>query len=141
MERTAAARLANMLVSRSTKQAESVQVVLVNGESVELPSVLADVMFRAAELVAQGRQVTVLADEELLSTQDAAEILGVSRQYLVRLIDRGEISAGKVGTHRRLRAYDVEAFKDARDAKRMAALDRLTALSEDLGGYDLGGKP
>jgi excisionase family DNA binding protein len=141
MERTAAARLANMLVSRSTKQADSVQVVLVNGESVELPSVLADVMFRAAELVAEGRHVTVLADEELLSTQDAAEILGVSRQYLVRLIDRGEISSEKVGTHRRLRAYHVEAFKDARDAKRMAALDRLTTLSEDLGGYRLGDKP
>jgi excisionase family DNA binding protein len=141
MERTAAARLANMLVSRSTKQAESIQIVLVNGESVELPSVLADVMFRAARLVAEGRQVTVLADEELLSTQDAAEILGVSRQYLVRLIDRGEISAEKVGTHRRLHANDVEAFKTARDAKRLAALDRLTAISEDLGGHDLDGKP
>ncbi|WP_337269722.1 helix-turn-helix domain-containing protein [Oryzifoliimicrobium ureilyticus] len=128
-----------MLVQRTTKQAESVQIVLVNGESVELPSVLADVMFRAAQLVAEGRHVTVLADEELLSTQDAAEILGVSRQYLVRLIDRGEISAEKVGTHRRLRANDIEAFKIAREAGRNAALDRLTALSEEFGGYDLGG--
>jgi len=141
MERTAAARLANMLVSRSNKQAESVQIVIAGGESVELPSVLADVMFRAAELVAEGRQVAVLADEELLSTQDAAEILGVSRQYLVRLIDRGEIAAEKVGTHRRVRANDIEVFKTARDFKRQAALDRLTALSEDLGGHDLSGKP
>ncbi|WP_239637608.1 excisionase family DNA-binding protein [Ensifer canadensis] len=107
----------------------------------ELPSVLSDVMLRVAQLVAEGRHVTVLADEKLLSTQDAAEILVVSRQYLVRLIDRGEIGAEKVGTHRLLRANDVEAFKTARDAKRLAALDRLTTISEELGGYDLGAKP
>ncbi|WP_283963133.1 excisionase family DNA-binding protein [Sinorhizobium sp. 6-117] len=84
--------------------------------------------------------MTVLPDEEMLSTQAAADILNVSRQYLVRLVDNGELPAEKVGSHRRLRATDVAAFKAARDAKRSSALDRLTSLSEDVGGYELESK-
>lgn len=137
VERKAAARLATILVRKAAMQAGTVQVISPNGEQVELPAALADVMFRAAEIVAEGKHVTVLADEELMSTQDAAELLGVSRQYLVRLIDRGEIPAEMVGTHRRVHAKDIKTFKEARDAARNSALDRLTALSEDLGGYDL----
>ncbi len=92
-------------------------------------------MHRAAELLAEGRPVIVLPDEEMLSTQAAADLLNVSRQYLVRIVDAGELPAVKVGSHRRLRAADVVAFKAVRDAKRRSALDRLTALSEELGGY------
>jgi excisionase family DNA binding protein len=140
LERKAAARVATLMDRKSSEKPGSVQIISPNGEQVELPMALADVMFRAAELLAEGRHVTVFPDEELMSTQDAAEILGVSRQYLVRLIDRGEIAAEMVGTHRRVRAKDIEDFKLVRDAKRNSALDRLTAFSEDLGGYDLGKK-
>ncbi len=141
LERTAAARVASLLLSNATKRRGSVQVMNANGERLELPDVLTDVMYRAAELLAEGRPVTVLPDEEMLSTQAAADILNVSRQYLVRLVDAGEITAEKVGSHRRLRATDVASFKTARDAKRTSALDRLSSLSEDVGGYDLGSKP
>ncbi|MEY9165001.1 excisionase family DNA binding protein [Sinorhizobium fredii] len=135
-ERSAAARVASLL---GAKQA-LVQLIDADGERLELPQVLADVMYQAAELLAEGRPVTVLPDEEMLSTQAAADILNVSRQYLVRLVDTGELPAEKVGSHRRLRATDVAAFKTARDAKRASALDRLTSLSEDVGGYELGTK-
>jgi excisionase family DNA binding protein len=67
----------------------------------------------------------------------AADILNISRQYLVRLVDTGELAGEKVGSHRRLRAADVAAFKAVRDAKRTSALDRLSSLSEDAGGYEL----
>ncbi|MEX2744587.1 helix-turn-helix domain-containing protein [Rhizobium mongolense] len=112
-------------------------VIDADGERLELPNVLAEVMYRAAELLAEGRPVTVLPDEGMLSTQAAADILNVSRQYLVRLVDAGELAAEKVGSHRRLRATDVAAFKADREAKRASALDRLTSLSEELGGYEL----
>ncbi|UVD60451.1 excisionase family DNA-binding protein (plasmid) [Rhizobium sp. Pop5] len=106
-----------------------------------MPHVLAEIIYQAAKLLAEGRPVTVLPDEEMLSTQAAADILNVSRQYLVRLVDAGELPAEMVGSHRRLRATDVAAFKADRDAKRNAALDRLTSLSEDVDGYALGNKP
>ena len=111
------------------------QVVDPKGQRLELPTTLTDVMYRAAELLAKGRPVAVLPEEEMLSTQEAADLLNVSRQYLVRLVDAGELAAVKVGSHRRLRVAEIVAFKAARDAKRASALDRLTGLSEEAGGY------
>ena len=111
------------------------QVVDLKGQRLELPTTLTDVMYRAAELLAKGRPVAVLPEEEMLSTQEAADLLNVSRQYLVRLVDAGELAAVKVGSHRRLRVAELVAFKAARDAKRTSALDRLTELSEEAGSY------
>ncbi|RFB88984.1 DNA-binding protein [Rhizobium leguminosarum bv. trifolii] len=140
-ERSAAARIASLLRATSKKQRGSVQVIDADGERMEVPHSLAEIMYRAAELLAAGRPVTVLPEEEMLSTQAAANILNVSRQYLVRLVDTGELPAEMVGSHRRLRATDVAAFQATRDAKRTTALDRLTSLSEDVDGYQLGSKP
>jgi excisionase family DNA binding protein len=139
-ERSAAARVASLLLANSKKQQGIIQVIDADGERMEVPHVLAEAMYQAAALLAEGRLVAVLPEEEILSTQVAADILNVSRQYLVRLIDAGELPAEKVGSHRRLRATDVAAFKAHRDARRASALDRLTSLSEDVGGYELGNK-
>src|SRR6476660_8055168 len=74
-ERSAAARLASLLLATSKQSEGTVQVSDADGVRLELPGVLAEVMYRAAELLAEGRAVTVLPDEELLSTQAAADIL------------------------------------------------------------------
>ncbi len=103
----------------------------------EVPAVMSEVIRKAAELMAAGQAVTVLAEDRFLTTQQAAALLNVSRQYLVRLIESGQLPAVKVGAHRRLRPADVEDYKTRRDARRTSALDALTALSEDLAGYDL----
>jgi excisionase family DNA binding protein len=118
-----------------------VELVNSKGERLKLPNALTEVVYRAAELLADGRPVAVLPEEDMVSTQDAAVLLNVSRQYLVRLVDTGELPAVKVGSHRRLRVPDVMAFKQSRDAKRTSALDRLSQLSEEVGGYELGVKP
>ena len=107
------------------------------GQRLDVPGPLADVIVRAAELLAAGRRVTVVADDEMLTTQEAADQLNVSRQYVVRLIDRGDLPAVRVGSHRRLRPGDVSAFRANRDKTRDAALDRLADLSEEIGGYGL----
>jgi excisionase family DNA binding protein len=62
----------------------------------------------------------------------------VNRRQVVRPADQGMLPSVKVGSHRRLRASDVVAYKTGRDAKRGTALDRLAALSDDAGGYQLG---
>lgn len=137
-ERTAVTHLAGMFATGSKGKARTtVHVIDATGRRLELPASLADVMARAATLMAEGRQVSVVADDEMLTTQAAAERLNVSRQYVVRLVDGGTLPGVKVGSHRRLRAADIEAYRIKRDATRNEALDQLAALSEDMDGYRL----
>jgi excisionase family DNA binding protein len=70
-----------------------------------------------------------------LTTNLAAAVLNVSRQYLVRLLDDGQIPCSKVGTHRRIRIDDLMAYKGERDAKRRDKLCELTQASQELGLY------
>jgi len=137
-DRGVAARLAGALrAARGAPAGEAVQLVVGSGPHMALPRPLADVMARAAALLADGHKVSVVADEDMLTTQAAAVRLNVSRQYVVRLVDRGDLPAIKVGSHRRLRASDVEAYRIQRDTDRDAALDRLAEASEAMGGYRL----
>lgn len=134
-ERSAAARLVSFLTP--ARKGGGLQVVDGAGRVMDVPAKMTDVIRKAAELMAAGQTVTVLAEDKFLTTQQAAAVLNVSRQYVVRLIESGQVPAVKVGAHRRLRPSDVEAFKARRDAQRTNALDTLAALSEDAGGYDL----
>lgn len=133
VERAAAARLAAALGTASSRPA--VRMVDSEGRPIDLPEGLAEVIARAARLLADGHKVTVLPDDEMLTTQAAADRLNISRQYVVRLVDQGVLPSQKVGSHRRLRASDVAAYKANRDTQRDSALDRLAALSEDMDGY------
>lgn len=89
------------------------------------------------KLLEQGT-VGVVGVEEELSTQEAADLLNVSRQYVVRLMDEGRLEHHMVGTHRRASLQDVLAFKRERDAKRRGALGKLIRLSEEYGLYEDG---
>lgn len=116
--------------------ASAPQLIGPAGEAVTLPGSLAEVLRRAVHALARGEAVAIAPIHQLLTTNEAAELLGVSRPYLVRLLDRGDLPSTKVETHRRVRFGDLLAYRRERDARRVAALDRLTALSEDLGLYD-----
>lgn len=137
VDRVAAARVAAALASPAARNRQVVQMVDGEGHRINVSGPLADVIARAASLLADGRKVTVLADDEILTTQAAADRLNVSRQYVVRLVDDGVLPSSRVGTHRRLRASDVDAYKAKRDQQRDSALDRLASLSEEAGGYQL----
>lgn len=89
------------------------------------------------KLLEQGT-VGVVGVEEELSTQEAADLLNVSRQYVVRLMDEGRLAHHMVGTHRRASLQDVLAFKRERDAKRRGALGKLIRLSEEYGLHEDG---
>jgi len=71
-----------------------------------------------------------------LTTVEAAQLLNVSRPYLIKQLEAGELSFHMVGTHRRLRLVDVLAYRDRIDAQAGAALAALTEHAEELGLYD-----
>ncbi len=105
-------------------------------QKTEIPPSVFQVMTQVAQAMARGQSVAIIAYEQQLSTQQAAEILGVSRPYLIGLLEAGVIPFHKVGTHRRLRMDDVLAYKSIRDGQRHQTLRELRRVSRNLGLYD-----
>jgi excisionase family DNA binding protein len=99
---------------------------------VELPSAASAAVRRLLEELAAGTSVHLVADDAELTTQQAGDLLGISRTYVTRLVDQGKIPAHRVGTHRRLRAADVIAYK-ARRAARLAAVDAVAVADRAAG--------
>jgi len=83
--------------------------------------------------LANGQGVQLLPVNAEVSTQTAAEMLNVSRPFLIGLVERGEIPCRLVGRHRRILFNDVIDYKRRDDRRRKDAADALTALDEDLG--------
>jgi len=81
--------------------------------------------------------VAIIQDDAPLTTVEAARLLGVSRQFLIKLLRRDEIPYHMVGTHRRIYQGDLLAYKARRDGKRRRILDELTCAEAEDGLYDL----
>ncbi|MGH9765022.1 MAG: excisionase family DNA-binding protein [Blastocatellia bacterium] len=82
--------------------------------------------------IAKGKAVLVLPIDDELSTQQAADLLNVSRPYLIKLLESNEIPFRTVGAWRRVRLTDVLAYKHKSDERSQAALQELTDQAQDL---------
>ena len=83
--------------------------------------------------MAQGKGVALTPLHAELTTREAAELLRVSRTHLVQLLDAGRIPCRMVGSHRRVRAEDILAWRRKTELRRLEALDGLTARDQKLG--------
>jgi len=124
------------MVHARTRRAPPCKLVGPKGETIPLPESVFYVLERIAEVLARGDSITIVPVGREVTTQQAADLLNVSRQYLVRLLDEGRIPFRKTGKHRRLRIEDVLDFKEKRDKDRRAGLRELSRMTQEFGGYD-----
>lgn len=104
--------------------------------TVHLPNSALRLLMEVLSEISQGNAVSVIPIHAELTTQEAADILNVSRPFLVQLLENGEVPFHKVGTHRRVRYHDLIAYKNQLDAKRRLTLLELTAQAQELNmGY------
>ena len=108
-----------------------------DGRTESLPVSLYEFLVKLTGDLDEGRPVAIVQNDAQLTTVEAARMLGVSRQFLIKLLERDEIPHHMVGTHRRVYALDLLAYKARRDAKRRRILDGLSRAEAEDGLYDL----
>jgi excisionase family DNA binding protein len=139
-ERVLARQSSRILSSMLLKKATSVDVVLKrtkdHSETVTLPSSAFKLLVTILTQMAEGNAVTLIPTNTELTTQQAADLLNVSRPYLIRLLEDKKIPFRKVGTRRKVLLQDVMLFKTKTDESRRKILDELAAEAQKLGmGY------
>ena len=102
-------------------------------ETLRIPAPAVKMLVRILEEMARGNAVTLVPVHAELTTQEAADMLHISRPSLIQLLDEGKIEYRKVGTHRRVRFEALMAYKRAADAERRAALAELAAYDQEIG--------
>lgn len=107
-----------------------------DGNSVEIPEELVPVLLRIVEAMQAGLAVTVAPHHLTLSTQEAADLLRISRTTLVRLLENGEIPFDKPGRHRKVRLDDLLEYRRRQRHAADEALSDMVADSQRLGLYD-----
>ena len=129
LARTSAEELSRLL--GNIPDAERARVSL-DGNDLILPrqalALLRDILVE----MAQGNAVTIVPTHAELTTQEAANLLNVSRPHLVKLLESGEISFTKAGTHRRVRYQELMSYKETRIKESMDALAELSAQAQEL---------
>ena len=129
-------RLVNLLGARKGSVSLHVETEGGKEETVAVPRRVLEVLTVILGEMAKGNAVTCLPIHAELTTQQAADLLNVSRPYLIALLEKGTIPFRKVGTHRRVLLHDLTAYKKTVDQLRLKALDELSALDQELGfGY------
>lgn len=106
------------------------------GEEIELPKALNDLFVAVIHAMKRREAVFLMHENEAFTTQAAANFLGISRQFLVRLLEDGKIPFHHAGTHRRVFFKDLVRYQHERSKSRKAKLDEMTEELVEAGVYD-----
>ena len=121
---------------RSLRQEGRATLIGPDGARIDLPSSVHEVLVRIVEKMQEGKAVALLPLTEELSTQAAADLLGVSRQFFVRECEAHKLPFHYTGTHRRVLLKDLLEYKKRRDRVRRESIARIARQSEELAEYD-----
>lgn len=130
-----------LLAARKLNRRASVRIKLVDDrgsetETLSVPTSALRLFLHLLIEMSQGHSVALIPTHAELTTQQAADILNVSRPYVVKLLDEGKIPSRTVGKYRRVRLDDLMAYKRKDDDARAKVLDELSAEAQELGmGY------
>ncbi|MCX6592346.1 MAG: helix-turn-helix domain-containing protein [Acidobacteria bacterium] len=96
------------------------------GTRIALPAAIRALLKSAVKSLEAGRSINVITDDEAITTQRAADILGVSRPHLVKLLETGELPFHKTGSHRRIYLRDLNAYAEQRNTARRNILKTMS---------------
>ena len=119
------------------KEKIAARLVTDEGEELSIPEEVYQLLRYSVALMASGQGIQLLSQSQQLTTQEAADLLNVSRPYLIKLLELGEIPYTKVGTHRRINLEDVLKYKEKRDHQRRQTLDELIVMTSEAGLYKM----
>lgn len=128
----------NLLVHHQGSGVPHLKIVESDGseKNVEIPAAAYRLLVDVLTQMSEGNAVTLIPIHAELTTQEAADLLNVSRPYLIKQIEAGKIPHHKVGRHRRIRFDDLMTYKEQQAVSQSQAMDELVAETEALGLYD-----
>ncbi|MBW4505293.1 MAG: helix-turn-helix domain-containing protein [Scytonematopsis contorta HA4267-MV1] len=107
-----------------------------NGEQIVIPESVCRVLHQVVRAFALGQSISIVFQEQEMTTQEAADFLNVSRPYLIKLLEQREIPYIKVGSHRRVNLLDLMKYKEERDKKRREGMKELSQFLQEEGFYN-----
>ncbi|MCK6512145.1 helix-turn-helix domain-containing protein [Myxococcota bacterium] len=135
-QETSLAKRSSQILAKHLKSGGSVKLKLDQAgqpeEVLEIPSSLLHLLHRVLEEMAKGNTLAIFPQEEELTTSQAAEVLGVSRPFLLKLLEDGEIAYRQVGSHRRITSKELVEYKERTKKQRKEVLDQLAAEAQEL---------
>jgi excisionase family DNA binding protein len=129
----AARRIGEYLTAHPGAEPVRIQGELAGDDALVVPRQAAVMLAQILGFLANGQGVTVAPSNAMLTTQQAADFLNVSRPYLIKLLEEQKIPCEMVGTHRRIAFGDLLNYQRRDDQVRQRAADELTALGQELG--------
>ena len=107
-----------------------------NGKEMQIPYLISVVLCEVIKTLNYGNSITLIPMDKELTTQQAADLLNVSRPYLIKLLENNEINYRKTGSHRKILMQDLMEYREKRNDNRKTKIEKLSQLSQEFNLYD-----